>query len=195
MANFPQELNNLNFDAYIGGPMQAAVAAQNSASLAEIDFIKKVGFVTDPSTQKEELVYVDFNYKKTVPVSTSYPEGEALYKLSVPLLTIVTIPALRIEDMTIDFNAKLNSCDTSNSESEFSAAVDLGIKWGVVNFKASAAYKRKDVVGSEVERAYELAIHVRVVNDEIPAGLDRILKIMENEIKDRPVEVTIPELR
>ena len=32
MANFVNELNSLNFAAYIGGPIQAAVDAQNSAS-------------------------------------------------------------------------------------------------------------------------------------------------------------------
>ncbi|MDR1345691.1 MAG: DUF2589 domain-containing protein [Bacteroidales bacterium] len=188
-ADLVGELNNLDFSVYIGGPMQAAIAAQNSASMAEVDFIKKVGFKKD-SSGTEELVYVNFEYLKKVPVTSTHPDGEARYKLSVPLLTIITIPALRIEEMTIDFNAKLNSCDTTSISSDIEVNVETGIKWGVVNFKASASYKKKTVVGSEVERSYELSVHVKVVNDEIPAGLERIIQIMENEIKDKPVSTS-----
>ena len=34
-TNFVNELNSLDFSKYIGGPMQAAVDAQNSAAMAQ----------------------------------------------------------------------------------------------------------------------------------------------------------------
>lgn len=43
MADLVNELNNLDFAAYISGPMQAAVEAQNIASFAQVDFIKPSG--------------------------------------------------------------------------------------------------------------------------------------------------------
>ena len=193
MANLVQELNNLDFSSYIGGPLQAAIKAQSDASLASIHFIKTVGFKeivgsgTNPSDY--DLVYADFKYKKTVPDDAN-PGNVKMenYTLSVPILTLVTIPAIRIEEITIDFSAKLNSCDTSNIESELGLDVSAGFgnKSCGANFKASVSYKRKSTTGSEVTRAYDLAVHVRAVNDEMPAGLDRILRILESEIADVP---------
>lgn len=98
MADLVKELNNLDFSNYIGGPLQAAVEAQNSASLAAINFIKEVGFKNQSANVTDE-----------------------------------------------------RATDTENLK---------------------------------VERTYDMSVHVKAVNDEIPAGLDRILKILESEIKD-----------
>lgn len=183
MADLVKDLNNLDFKVYIGGPMQAAVAAQIETALAQVDFIKSVGFNDDLTA----LRYVDFQYDKTLPTIGQDGYNEvSRYKLSVPLLSIVQIPSLRIDEMTIDFNAKLNSVETASTESELGVDAALGIRAGFVNLRASVSYKRKTTNGSQVERAYDMGVHVRVVNDEIPAGLDRILRILENEIKDRP---------
>jgi hypothetical protein len=95
---------------------------------------------------------------------------------------MLTVPALRIEELTIDFNAKLTSTETSNVSSEFAASAELGINYKIVNFKASASYKRTSTSGTSVEKTYNLGVHVKAVNDEIPAGLDRILTMLEDSI-------------
>jgi len=102
--------------------------------------------------------------------------------IKVPFLTMLTIPALRIEEITIDFNAKLTSTETSNVSSEFAASAELGINYKVVNFKATASYKRTSNRGTSVEKTYNMGVHVTAVNDEIPAGLDRILTMLEDSI-------------
>ena len=195
------DLNSLDFSIYIGGPMQAAVSAQNAAAMAVVNFIKQVGFETSTSndgddedeggggestttvTTSEKVRYVTFFYEKNLEDGTT-----ATYKLSVPLLTIVPIPSLRIEEMTIDFNAKLNSVETEDVSSSLGASASLGIGFKKVGFKASASYRRTSVSGSKIERSYEMNVHVKVVNDEIPAGLDRILRILESEITNKEKE-------
>jgi hypothetical protein len=187
-----RELNSLDFSVYIGGPLQAAVAAQNAASLAQVDFIKQVGFKTGPAPdfKPTDIIYVEFKYKKSAPPKPDGTSGGTFEaSLQVPLLTILTIPALRIDEMTIDFNARLNSVETSNTESTFGLTASAGVNLKVVNIQASTSYQRKTTQGVQVERTYTLGVHVRVVNDEIPAGLDRILGILEGEIKN---DVTVP---
>ena len=194
MANLVAELNSLDFSVYIGGPLQAAVQAQNAASMAQVSFIQSIGFEEDPGspTAPKKLRYVDFNYKKSVPnpdYNPALPAGSGNLKfidkeveIKVPFLTMLSIPSIRIEEMTIDFNAKLTSTETTNVSSEFAASAELGINYKIVNFKASASYKRTSVTGSNVEKTYNLGVHVRAVNDEIPAGLDRILTMLEDSI-------------
>ncbi|WP_100076318.1 DUF2589 domain-containing protein [Chryseobacterium camelliae] len=199
MANLVQELNSLDFSVYIGGPLQAAVKAQHDASISQVNFIKEVGFMpavaasgsgsTAVAATPAQLRYVDFNYQKSVPnpaydpaVSGSKPFNESSVNLKVPFLTMLTIPALRIDEMTIDFNAKLNSVETQNVSSEFSGNASLSAKFWKVKFNASASYKKTSSSTSTTERTYTLGVHVKAVNDELPAGLSRILDMLEDSI-------------
>lgn len=202
MPNLVQELNSLDFSVYIGGPMQAAVQAQHAASMSQVSFIQAVGFeeAANPGDPRP-LRYVDFNYTKSVPnphygktaqqlsdegldagTDTTSKFLSSEVEVKVPFLTMLTIPALRIEEMTIDFNAKLTSTETSNVSSEFAASAELGINYKIVNFKASASYKRSSNRGVSVEKTYNLGVKVTALNDEIPPGLDRILTMLEDSI-------------
>lgn len=199
MPDLVQELNSLDFSVYIGGPLQAAVQAQHAASMSTVKFIQEVGFEEVSGTKK--LRYVDFAYSKSVPnpdfgktqeqltaegkptttdVTTKFNESNVTIK--VPFLTMLVIPALRIDELTIDFNARLTSTETSNVSSEFAASAELGINYKFVNFKATASYKRTSTAGSSVEKSYNIIVHVKALNDEIPPGLDRILTMLEDSI-------------
>lgn len=192
MANLVAELNSLDFSVYIGGPLQAAVQAQHAASMSQVNFIKEVGFETSGNPPVTKLRYVEFSYKKKAPnpdFDSTQPPGPQNIKIieqdvtiSVPFLTMLTIPALRIESMTIDFNAKLTSTETASASDQFAASASLGINYYIVNFKASASYKRTTSSGTSVEKTYNLGVRVSALNDEIPAGLDRILTLLEDSI-------------
>lgn len=95
---------------------------------------------------------------------------------------MLQIPSLRIETITIDFNARLTSTETSNVTTELGVTAELGINYKIVNFKASASYKRTTSRGEQVEKTYSLAVNVHAVQDELPAGLDRILTLLEDSI-------------
>ncbi len=173
MANLVNELNSLDFSTLIGGPIQAAVTAQNNASLSQVQFIREVGLVTG-SDNTTELNMVEFTYRdtsETTPVSRT---------LRVPVLAMLNVPSLRIEEMTIDFNAKLTSVETKNVETSASGNANLSLSYGkLASLKASASYQKKTTTGSQVDKTYSMVIHVKVVNDDLPAGLDRMLSLIE----------------
>lgn len=199
MPTLVQELNSLDFSVYIGGPLQAAVKAQHDASISQVNFIKEVGFLpavaasgtgtTAVAAAPAQLRYVDFNYQKSVPnpdynpaTTGSLPTKEASVSLKVPFLTMLTIPALRIDEVTIDFNARLNSVETQAVSSEFAGNASVSGKIWKVKFNASASYKKTNSSTSTTEKTYTLGVHVRAVNDELPAGLSRILDMLEDGI-------------
>ena len=176
MANLVQELNSLNFAAYIGGPMQAAVDAQNSASMNQVEFIQKVGL-----DNEDNVKMVTFKYN-------SQSEGtngniiQNVTTLEVPLISLLSVPSLLIDDMTIDFNCTLISVETKDVSSDFNASLEAGLNMKKFNFKVSAAYQYKSSTSEKVERTYSMVVHVRVVNDEMPAGLDRVFSMLEDVI-------------
>jgi hypothetical protein len=205
-TNLVPELNSLDFNVYIGGPLQACVQAQTAASMATVNFIKEVGFepntgagVGDPDVK---LRYVDFSYAKSTPnphfgklpadltaeglpsnTDTTNAFSKTTVAIQVPFLTMLVMPAIRIEEINVEFNAKLSSVETSNVSNEFAASASVSAGWlRVINFKASASYKQSSTSGVSVEKTYTLGVRVRAVNDELPAGLERILTMLEDSI-------------
>lgn len=191
MSNLVAELNSLDFGVYIGGPLQAAVQAQQASSMAAVEFIQEVGF-EDNGSGGTQIRYVNFDYEKSTPNPDFDPDiavGPANEKyiksdvsLKVPFITMLTTPNLRIDTLDIDFNARLTSTETANVSSKFAASAELGINYKVVNFKASASYQRTSSKGEKVEKSYSLNVKVHAVQDELPAGLDRVLTLLEDSI-------------
>jgi hypothetical protein len=215
MAYAIETLTALPFGAVIGGPLKAAIEAQALAAKTTIDFIKAVGFEPprasnepdpfsiepSPSPQEPQLGPVR-NVTFTYQVERS--DGtKQLATLSVPILTIVPIPYIRIDEMTIDFTAKImeqqvqkqSSTDesTSASSSGGSGSLNIGFWWwgASSSFNYNASYSSKHSqsasTASKYQTEYTVNVHVRAVQDDLPAGLSRVLSILADGIKESRV--------
>ena len=104
-------------------------------------------------------------------------------KISVPILTMLPIPFIKVDIITIDFNAKITSTDTTTSSSDVSVSGTVNARYGVkvaaVSFSGTVAYKKSTTSGSSVERTYSMAIHVQASQDEMPAGMEKLLSLLE----------------
>lgn len=197
------ELASIDFESMIGGPLSAVVRAQAQAAMTTVNFIKQVGFkqpATDQlpgsDTETEEPIYVTFKYKAEVPArpgdgtTPPTPGGEETRELSVPLLTMVPIPFIRIDLTTIDFNAKITSVEYHKTDDtlKLNSSLDAGGSWQYASakFKVSTSYQRTTQQGNSVNRTYSMAVHVRAVQDEMPRGIEQVLSILEGAIMSKP---------
>lgn len=212
-----EELSSLDFEALIGGPLIAVVNAQAQAALSTVNFIKTVGFQPPAEDELDfdkqetmEPIYVTFKYPKEIAPYQPAIEADAeagieaadavparfeLQILEVPILTMLPIPFIRIDTTTIDFHAKITSVTYQKTDSRFKVDTELTTKFGggIFSFigssklKVNTSYQRTTQQGTNVERTYSMRVHVRAVQDEMPAGMERILGILEDAIKARPV--------
>lgn len=115
-------------------------------------------------------------------------------KFEVPILTMLPIPFIKVDIITIDFNAKITSMETQNTSSDLSVGVNLAVKqrWpsGSAKLTASVAFKKSTSRGSSVERTYSMAIHVQASQDEMPAGMEKLLGILEGAMIATPGAIT-----
>ena len=181
LANIPStdlvsELNNIDFGKMIGGPLQAAVEAQVASSLATVDFINNVGF--SGTGNSRTLVMVDFSHSRDVVNATTGVVTPTAVHVNVPLLAMLCVPSLRIEHVIVDFNVKLNSVESSSVATELKLAADLKVNYGPVSLKVSASYQRKTTESVEVKKEYTINVNVKAVQDELPAGLEKILNLL-----------------
>lgn len=119
-------------------------------------------------------------------------------KLEVPILTMLPIPFIRIESTTIDFNAKINSVEFTKTDTSLKVDASLSASYSKpfiasVKLNVSTSYQRTTQQGTNVERTYSMAVHIRAVQDEMPAGLERILGILEDAIKSQPTKALAPQ--
>lgn len=173
------QLGAIPFGSLIGGPLNAAVEAQAQAANTSVEFIKQVAIKDDG-----EVRNVTFFYMKE----------ESKVELTVPILAIVPIPYLRIDDMTINFKAKISADTSTNDKSSSSSSVDVNASasagWGWGKAKFSAGYSSKKDSSSSRDSKYSVEytmdISVHAVQDDMPGGLEKVLNMLEKSIESAP---------
>lgn len=219
MPNPGQELSSIDFASMLGGPLVAVVNAQAQAAMSTVNFIKEVGFKKPPEqaaggdTSTQEPIYVAFKYPKEIspyqppvaadpgdPAATpprlarpAQPAVPAVYQtqeLQVPMLTMLPIPFIRVEDVTIDFNAKINSVEYQKTDTNLKIDAALEAKagwlWGSAKLNASTSFQKTTQQGNTVDRTYSMAVHIHAAQDEMPAGMEKLLGILEGAITSKP---------
>lgn len=180
-TNAQNLLNGIDYGALIGGPLQAAITAQATAARSTWEFIQEVGLNTDDDGNKT-AVNVTFMYQK---------DGE-MVRLVVPILTIVPIPMIVIDEVDIQFKANINASASSSSEESESENVNASMSgkakagWGPfsVSVKVQAGYSsKKDSKATQDSRysvEYTQDVHVHASQADMPAGLATVLNILSN---------------
>lgn len=115
--------------------------------------------------------------------------------LKVPILTMLPIPFIRIAETDIELNVKINSMETTSSSDSKNSNVGSKTTAGYKGFGAnvnstlnvSVASQKKTSATSEIKKEFSLGIKVHAVQDEMPAGIGRILDILEESIVPQQV--------
>lgn len=175
-------LQSLPFESLIGGPLDAAIKAEAKAAETSWTFIEKVG-LQEVNGQKK-AVTVDFIYNSN---------GREV-KLIVPLLAIVPIPYIAVDNITIDFKANIAASSSVSQEDTTSENIDAGgdgkasIGFGPfsldVNFHANYSSKKdsKATQDSKYSVEYTMDVHVGASQADMPAGLAAVLNILQSSI-------------
>ncbi len=123
----------------------------------------------------------------------------ALYqkmRIDVPILTMMPIPFIKIDNTDIEFNVKINSVSTTNSSDVSNSSVksdsSAGYKgwWGFkanTTLNASVSNQKSTSSNETVKKDYSLNIKVHAVQDDMPAGMSRILDILEETISTKAI--------
>lgn len=178
-----QQLQMIPFGNLIGAPLDAAIKAQATAALVSVEFIQSVGLQKNANDQYEAVV-----------VAFSYSDSRGITRnLVVPLLSIVTIPYLAIDDLTIDFKANISAessqtrTDTSSTNATAETSGSVGWWWYKANFKASVSTKKDSTAtaNSKYSVEYNMDVRVHASQSQMPAGLATVLNILNDSVVSR----------
>ena len=147
----------LCLDELISRPILACIDAQKDAAFSTWDFVKEVGLQPGEEGKPQEAVMMSFSFLSDGKMAT----------ITVPLMTVVSIPNFGIDYLDIDFRASIQSTDSQNRVYAYYSAS-----------KDSSGYERNEFVSES-----NLDVKVRVAQDDIPAGLSKVLSFLEANIR------------
>jgi hypothetical protein len=175
-----------SFGEILGGLMGAVIDAQAQAARATIDFIEEVGTTSGSleGNDVHELRNISFNYTKK-------DENDNLnqFKLELPLLSIVEIPAINIK--TAKFSFYYDVVDTVNTDTVEKSNEPTSSSTGGANAVNKAFFARNKpvrVVGrvsketntsSNIEKNAGIKVDIEFQQAALTVGLERILDMLE----------------
>lgn len=187
-----KQLGALPFGNIIGGPLVAAIEAQAKAARTTADFIESVAYGVPSGATADDSA---LDKRKLQTMEFVYASGDKKVTLSVPLLTVVPVPYIRIEAMTIQFKANISAETSASDTTSNSSAVDLKSNlsgrygWGPARVEASfsAAYSSKKdstaAANSKYAVEYTMDITVNAAQEDMPVGMQRLLNLLNDSIK------------
>lgn len=150
-------LNSIPFGNIIGGPLAACVQAQAEAAQTTLNYIR--GFTMTES-------HLDVEGAEPITVSLSFIMEGVPTRMTVPLMTIVPIPYMRIEHVDLSFTADITACDNEKMEAKF----------------ASEGYQGVEEDEKSVSMQSKMGVHVRASTGDIPSGMAKMLDFFANNL-------------
>lgn len=189
-----EQFAGLDMKNLIGGPLSAAADSSIMLARSTAQFINEVGFDKDNKTRNVLFKYTH----KTPDPDGNISENEMA--IDVPLLAIVPIPNLQIDEVNVLFDMEVKTSEKSESSSNMSAEVSASARIGPFSFsiKGSVAASSSNTRSSDNSAKYH--VDVRATNHGIPEGLARVLDMMAaavspSVIGSKPVDSSGNELK
>lgn len=172
--NIANHIRPLPMRELIVAPFRATMESQVALAESTYEFIKLLGFDDDG-----ELKTIDFN----VPIAENIEDGTITYKKEVvkaPLLSLLPIPSLMIDNVTIDFQLELKtSIDNINKYNTHNENTVKKLK--LFSSKKTEMLGRVSESRENTRKGNQAAkyqVHVEAKMQQSPEGLQKMLDLI-----------------
>lgn len=192
LVKMQDQFSGLDMGALIGGPLKAACDAQIMMAKATSDFIQHVGMDDVDASGIRKVRTVDFSFQRPSTAGDGNGIGMEKVNLSVPLLSIVKIPALSVDDVNVTFDMEVKSSVSSEKTSDKSGSLDakMGLKLGPfsadVSIKGSVSAHESNTRKSDNSAKYHVEVHAK--DSGMPEGLAKVLDILSTASAPAQIE-------
>ncbi|MDE6738045.1 MAG: DUF2589 domain-containing protein [Lachnospiraceae bacterium] len=182
-----EQFAGLQMDQLIGAPLRAAADANAHMANSTADFINKIGF-----DNKGNVRNVMFGYQKRTANEDGTSNLDEL-KVAVPILAIVPIPNLQVDEVNILFDMEVKQSQREEETMDMNAKLNTSVGiWPVkVNVTGSVSSHQSNTRSSDNSAKYH--VDVRATNHGIPEGLARVLDMMAANVAPTLVSSTLKD--
>lgn len=166
-----EQFAGLQMEQLIGAPLRAAADASVQLANSTADFIDRVGF------DKGKVRTVAFGYQKRS-VNEDGTSNLDEMKVEVPVLAIVPIPNLQVDEVNILFDMEVKQSERQESSNDMSASLNSSVNFGFVKINVSGSVSAHQSHTRSSDNSAKYHVDVRAANHGTPEGLARVLDMM-----------------
>ena len=160
------QFSGLPIENLIAAPLLAAAEGQKSLAQTTASFITDVGMDDKGNTKS---------------VTFQYEDGTEHVALNVPLLSIINIPSLCVDEIDINFNMEVQTQSSTKSSTDSSAKVNASVGFGCwkASFEGKVSHHSESNRSSDTSAKYTVAVKGK---QEKPEGLMKVLDMLNGSI-------------
>ncbi len=173
----PAEFTKIPLDFIIATPLLTTIEAHKVAAETTLQFINELN---DPAKKVEFDTTVTETDDKGVVTSKER-------KITVPLLALVKVPSLNFDSLSVSFNYNISQIYTEQKSTASKANLEVGTTGLLSKFigaKLSGSIEHTSNRENTANRGGTLDVKVHVSESPLPAGLQKIINAITDNIQD-----------
>lgn len=182
-----EQFAGLDMEQLIGGPLSAAAGASKQLADSTAEFINRIGF-----DQEGKVRTVAFAYQKRSMNEDGTSNLDEM-KVQVPMLAIVPIPNLQVDEVNILFDMEVKQSEKSESAVDLGASISGTLNLGVFKVSVTGNVSAHSSNTRSSDNSAKYHVDVRATNHGTPEGLARVLDMMAANVAPMLVESTLKD--
>ena len=182
-----EQFAGLNMEQLIGGPLSAAADASTQLANSTADFINRVGFDANGKVRT-----VAFAYQKRSMNEDGTSNLDEM-KVDIPMLAIVPIPNLQVDEVNILFDMEVKQSEKSEKSMDMGATLSGTANLGIVKVSVTGSVSAHSSNTRSSDNSAKYHVDVRATNHGTPEGLARVLDMMAANVAPMLVGSTLKD--
>lgn len=182
-----EQFAGLQMDQLIGAPLRAAADASQQLAGSTAEFINTVGF-----DGAGKVRTVAFGYQKRTHNEDGTSNLDEM-KVDVPMLAIVPIPNLQVDEVNILFDMEVKQSERQESSKDMSASLTGSAKIGPIKISVTGSVSAHSSNTRSTDNSAKYHVDVRAANHGVPEGLARVLDMMAANVAPALVGSTLKD--
>ena len=185
MAGVADTFRGLPMEDLIAAPLKAVCDSQKQLAKSTHEFMTQIGFDTDDKGNLSGPRLLEYQLERPVNDGTM-----AKVVVKAPLLTLVPMPALAVNEVNIDFQMEVTDTQTTTSKTASEITTEASGSAGFLFWRASVKMNGKVSSSRENTRTtnqtakYQIRVNAR--QQQPTEGLSKLMDIMASCIE--PIE-------
>lgn len=177
----------LKMDQLIGAPLSAAADASIQMANSTADFINRVGFDGNGNIRT-----ASFGYQKRSLNNDGTSNLDEM-KVEVPILAIVPIPNLQVDEVNVLFDMEVKQSEKEESNLDLGGSITGSLNLGIVKVSVTGNVSAHQSNTRSSDNSAKYHVDVRATNHGTPEGLARVLDMMAANVAPTLVNSSIQD--
>lgn len=171
-----EQFAGMQMDQLIAAPLRAAMDAGIQLADSTADFISRVGFDHEGKVRTASFGYQRHSADVDGIGSLDY------MRVSLPLLAVVPVPNLQVEEINILFDIEVKHSERKSSAVELGANLKGTANLGIARASITGAVSSHHTNTRSSDNSAKYHMDIRAVNHGTPEGLARVLDMMASSV-------------